>query len=150
MKSSKLIFTILFVIGFIVASFAQVDPNTGLNRNQRSKPNTGLFGVGKKASNRNLTISMNKSLDYGVFQDSTDANGDFIISHKLGTDNFAVSAISSDTLPYIFMVTAKTRTTVTIKVVSVADGVFAPVPNAPVKVDWFIRRFVIVDDIEGV
>lgn len=150
MKNTKLLFTALFVLGFIVASFAQVDPNTGLNKNQRSKPNTGLFGVGKKATNRNLAISMNKSFDYGTFQASTDSTGNITISHKLGTVNFAVSVISSDTLPYVLMVTQKTKTTVTIKVVSVGDGAFAPVTNSPVKVDWFIRRFVIVDDIEGV
>jgi len=155
---------ILFAIAmlFSVAATAQEARGTSrdfwnrpiqvLSTNIRPLPSAGsvLGNVNGRWSSVSLPATVNKSSTWGVFQGSTDGDGEFTITHNLGTDSLAVNAISSDVVPYIFMVVAKTDTTVTIKVVTIEDGAFAPADSTAVKVDWYIRRFVIVDDIEGV
>jgi hypothetical protein len=144
----KRILFILFSLFLSIGAYAQVDPNTGLNT--RQKPRTGLFGGPKKVSSVNAANSLNKSFSFGSFTGVTDSTGILNINNPLNTKNSVFIPVNKDSSNYILTVTEIENNNIKVRVTDLIDGSLAPKDSTSVNIYWFIQRFVIVDDFEGV
>lgn len=78
--------------------------------------------------------------DKGIESNTTDANGDIIITHSLSTDQISVTAKATGTTFYHVQVHSKTSTEFKVRVFEVSVGSAQAVPSTAVTVDWHASK----------
>jgi len=115
-----------------------------------SQIKTPVFGPPKKKfTSKSVTNGINKAMDFGTFNGTTDTLGIITVPNTLGKTNVVFIPVAKDSTVYVFTVVEKTAAYIKVKVFTITDGAFDAVLETAVSIDWYIRTFVIVDDIEG-